>query len=407
MVGAGRFCCTAVPGARPQTRRGAPLSGRFWICAQCGAETEPGAECVACGEPPRLLGRFTLRERLAGDGRGAVYSGEDEAGALVRVRIASLPDAEAATAWEAAARAWHRQAAAGIATPLAFGAVGGRFARVEAAVEGRPLRLGVGLAAALAALERMLDILSALHGAGVAHGGLRPEAVIRRADGLLLLTDFAPTPAQAPDDLAAVARLARSLTTEVLPPPVVTLLARMEGDMRARPTAADAREVVHQARASRPGTSPGLTLPIAPPPARLRIWLFLLALVAAGGALWWHRSRPPGVWEGSLSGRVVQASGATPVRPGMPCTIDIQAAQQGSDTCRITVTCGSIALFGGTDYGMARCAGTPPRATDEAFSAEDGDPALELAADQGMLRIQDQRHVGWQVEIRLAESERE
>jgi len=270
-------------------------------------------------------------------------------------------------------------------------------------VEGEPVRVGMGLAGTLAVIERLLDILATLHGAGVAHGGIEQGSLVRRADGLLLLTDFAPAPAQPTDDLAAVARLTRTLCADPLPPALASLLSRLEAsDASARPTAAAAREAIHQQRTHRAAANPGFHLPSAGPQqtpgSRRLVFLGLLAMAAAGW-LWWQHHSATQDW--SATGLVTHIEGPAPTTVGTACTVEVTSAREGLATCRIEVVCGDVLVFGGGEYGLARCAGQPPRAQDDAFSAEDGDPALELLADQGTLKIWDQRHVEWRVSIDL------
>ncbi|MEZ4474869.1 MAG: hypothetical protein R3F60_29590 [bacterium] len=375
------------------------------ICAACGASTPPGPECEACGGSPRLFDRFSLSQRLGTDSHGIVYGGTADDGVAVRVRLAEPADETVRAAWVAAAEAWQVQGAAGIAPPLAAGSTAdGRFARVEEAIDGQPVRRSVGLAATLAVLERLLDILATLHASGVAHGGIGPDSLSRRADGVLVLTDFAPAGGQPADDLLAVARLARVLARDPLPPSVTALLARMESaDPAARPTAAQAREAVHHARAARPATSPSVHLP--PPPAAggggLRRVVLLALLAAVAGAYFvYQRRADPDAWEGTLPGRITRTEGPAPIRSG-ECSVYIDAVREQRKNCRIEIECGGTRLYGGGEYGLNRCAGYPPRAEDVEGSVQDGDPRLELYGDRGLVRVWDQRYEKWTVEIAL------
>lgn len=359
--------------------------------------------CAACGDPPTIDGRFAVTARIRDDRRGRLFDGFDgfDGERSVRVRVCAAPaDDAAAPTWRAAAEVWLAGALPWMAAPVAWGTLpDGRWYRVERPVTGQPLRAGAGRASVLGVVATLLERLIALHAAGISHGGISMQTVLRREDGSLALVDFGPDARTPADDVHDVAQLANVLSKDLFGADLTALFRRMRAaDPAARPTASEA---LTQLRAARLKRRPPPVAPAGTGGSSRVPLLILLAFVAC--AWFWYDSRGGGAdfWQGELTGKVWNTIGDAPVARQRECRIAVTAAEHGRNNCHVHVECGGTIIYGDGDGGYARCAGSPVRAIDSQTSAQDTDPRLELAMDRGRLEVSDLRHEEWSVMIGL------
>lgn len=367
------------------------------ICAACARPTTDARACTHCGAPPRLDGRFALQAQLRADLRGVLYDALDGE-TPVRLRVSEGPAEDRSIAWGEAAVRWREASAPNIAAPVAWGELpDGRWYRAEARVDGAPLRRGGSEASVLALIEALLAGIADLHAAGVTHGSLSTQSVVRSVDRGLVLVDFGPDPGTIADDILALARLAEALAPTAFDAAINAVLHRMRApDPAARPSAAEALVALREAgRWRRSPTSP------VEPPRSSAGPLFLLLLVAAGAWYWTQSDDDAEFWQGRLTGEVWRTSGDAPVSAGRACQVDVRATQRGRNNCQIRVQCGETVVYGGDYAGYAQCTGSPVLAKDLLNTTKDADPRLELMAARGQLLVADERHGAWSVTIGL------
>ncbi len=176
------------------------------ICAHCG-ETGPAdaLQCAACGDDPKLRGRYTL-ERIVGHGAvGTTYRARDglrgEVVAVKEMPLRPTTPAEQITRMEREARVLGELRHAQIpdlVDHFAHGAGKHRaFYVVQQFVDGQTLddeikRKRYTEDEVLAVLDEICVVLDYLHALAppVVHRDLKPKNLIRRPDGTLALIDF-------------------------------------------------------------------------------------------------------------------------------------------------------------------------------------------------------------------------
>jgi hypothetical protein len=135
-----------------------------------------------------------------------------------------------------------------------------------------------------------------------------------------------------------------------------------------------------------------------------RIWLFLGGFVAVAvvAALVVSRGSPGSE---TLYGHVRATTGEAPVSEGARCTAFLSSVgDDDSDYDRkLDVVCGDRIVYGGGSLGYLACEFRDEhlvRCGDPDFSADGGDPRLELLRDERRIRVED-RYPTWSVEIEL------
>lgn len=80
------------------------------------------------------------------------------------------------------------------------------------------------------------------------------------------------------------------------------------------------------------------------------------------------------------------------LREGSTCAVSINNQSRGGYPCRVTVTCGSLTLYGGPQLGgYAECTaheGQWTIAQDHQFASRDGDPWLDLNLTEHRATVQ-------------------
>jgi predicted Ser/Thr protein kinase len=144
-----------------------------------------------------IAGRYRLLSELGGGGMGLVFLGHDEeTGRDVAVKILHRASPEAARRLRREARATEGLDPARVAQVYDVGETeSGRAFLVMAYVEGRTLRLilqegGVARSEALRILRELATTLAAAHEVGLVHRDVKPDNVIVRGDGRVVLLDF-------------------------------------------------------------------------------------------------------------------------------------------------------------------------------------------------------------------------
>jgi serine/threonine protein kinase len=173
-------------------------------CVECHAETD-AAPCAACGQEPRVGGRYALLERVGGGSSSVVYRGRDTTTRdLVAVKEVMLGGLDSDKARELATRearvlrqlkhpgipAWRDEVVLGVGRSAAL-------YLVQDLVDGTDLQRELlskrwSEREVLDLMAEVLVILEYLHGRSppVVHRDIKPANLIRRSDGQLMLVDF-------------------------------------------------------------------------------------------------------------------------------------------------------------------------------------------------------------------------
>lgn len=216
------------------------------------------------GRGTLLLARFELLEPIATGGSGTLWRARDGAsGAVVAAKVL----ARAGPAWQREVAALGSLRIAGVPELVDHGEQDGHAVVVMQYVEG--VRLGELRPRPWAEVKPLvlglLEILIALHGAGLVHGDVKPDNVVVGADGLPRLVDFGLVSAEgaclgpgcgtpgfvAPEqwrgepldrraDLFGLGRLLGAVVGGDLPPPVHETVRRLTSASReARPASGE------------------------------------------------------------------------------------------------------------------------------------------------------------------------
>jgi predicted ATPase len=162
---------------------------------------EVAASLIAAAEHvelPRRIGRYEISAPIARGGMGEVYRARDESlgrdVALKFPRQLQAPGQDAIRRFELEARAASSLNHPNIITIHEIGeAEGRRFIAMEL-VEGRPLSALIGQPLPPGELVRigrqLAQALAVAHAAGIVHGDIKTENVMRRSDGYVKVLDF-------------------------------------------------------------------------------------------------------------------------------------------------------------------------------------------------------------------------
>ncbi len=151
----------------------------------------------ALGPGDTIAGRYRLLSELGGGGMGLVFRAhDDQEGRDVAIKVLHQASPEAARRLRREARATEGLDPARIAQVYDVGETStGRAFLVMEYVEGRTVRQmlqegGVARPEALRILRELAMTLGAAHGAGLVHRDVKPDNVIVRDDGRVVLLDF-------------------------------------------------------------------------------------------------------------------------------------------------------------------------------------------------------------------------
>jgi hypothetical protein len=175
------------------------------LCARCNQETPNALTCVSCGEDPLLRGRYRLDAVVGQGALGVTYRAERLIDGLT-VAIKELPFRaldrfKTQALFEREARVLRQLSHPGIPTYIDDFTDGhGKhlsFCLVQAFISGQTLaqessHRRYAEAEVWQVVADICDILTYLHGLSppVIHRDIKPQNIMRRADGQLILIDF-------------------------------------------------------------------------------------------------------------------------------------------------------------------------------------------------------------------------